>query len=171
MVIDEVLDDEPASPETDTTSPESDHYQSFIFGYSSSNVDLRPLHPLPSQMPYYLQVFKERVDPIIKLLHMPTMEKAVKQVQENPESMSRSREALMFSMYFAVVTRYVPVVATHRTSLTFPAACPRTKLSSTLALKRSLWLTVTALVWSKHSPVLVSSTAQSLLLYNPLFFI
>jgi hypothetical protein len=32
-------------------------------------------------------------------------------------------------------------------------------------------LTVTALVWSKHSPVLVSSTAQSLLLFNPLFFI
>jgi hypothetical protein len=108
MVIDEVVDEEDeASPDVDAASPESDHHLSFVFGYSSSDVELRPLHPLPSQMPYYLQVFRERVDPIIKILHMPTMEKAVKQVRENPESMSRDTEALMFSMYFAVVTRYI----------------------------------------------------------------
>ena len=127
MVIDEVLDDEDGSPETDVNSLDSDHHLSFVFGYSSSNVDLRPLHPLPSQMPYYFQVFKERVDPVIKLLHMPTMEKIVKQVQDNSESMSRSREALMFSLYFAVVTRYFKSLKPHLNSLTISVACPQAK--------------------------------------------
>jgi len=107
-VLDELSEDT-GSPEwpplTNTASLETDSQCAFMFGYRSTDVDLASLHPLPSQLLYYLQVFKERVDPFIKILHMPTMEKLVREVQANPDNISKGVESLMFSMYFAVVTR------------------------------------------------------------------
>jgi hypothetical protein len=98
MVIDEGLDDE----DDVESSPSEDDHHSFVFDYSSSNVILQPLHPLPSQLPFYLQ---DRVDPFVKMLHVPTLEEIFKEVQENSAVMSPSREALMFSLYFSVITR------------------------------------------------------------------
>jgi hypothetical protein len=80
MVIDEGLDDE----DDVESSPSEDDHHSFVFDYSSSNVILQPLHPLPSQLP---------------------LEEIFKEVQENSAVMSPSREALMFSLYFSVITR------------------------------------------------------------------
>lgn len=55
-------DSVPGSATTDIP----DHH-SFIMGYSSTMVDLRSLHPLPSQIPFYWETFKENVDPLIKV--------------------------------------------------------------------------------------------------------
>jgi hypothetical protein len=91
LVLDEISDI--GSPEwpplTDTVSPENELHCGFMFGYRSTDFDLESLHPLPSQLLYYLQVYKERVDPLIKVLHMPTMEKVVKEVQEKPGNISK----------------------------------------------------------------------------------
>jgi hypothetical protein len=73
-------------------------------GYNSSSVDLKPLHPLPSQIPFYWQTFLENVQPLVKILHTQTMNKTIKEVQLNLDSLSPSTEALMFSIYFATVT-------------------------------------------------------------------
>jgi len=60
-------DDEEASPgESVSTTEYSDHH-SFIMGYSSAKVDLRCLHPLPSQIPFYWETYKENVDPLCKV--------------------------------------------------------------------------------------------------------
>ncbi|KAJ8105374.1 hypothetical protein ONZ43_g7450 [Nemania bipapillata] len=88
------------SPRTDQ---HVDHH-GFIFGYSSSNVDLRPLHPLPSQMLFYWQVYMENVDPIVKLLHVPATTKIVKELRSDMSTISPGVEALMFSIYFAAIT-------------------------------------------------------------------
>ncbi|KAI1424524.1 fungal-specific transcription factor domain-containing protein [Xylaria sp. FL1777] len=87
--------------------PQSDRHidhHGFIFGYSSSNVDLRSLHPLPSQMLFYWQVYMENVDPIIKLLHVPAMTKIVKELRSDMSTMTPGIEALMFAIYFAAIT-------------------------------------------------------------------
>lgn len=107
--IKEMLDDQdfesdsdaPIQPSAVITEP---NHQSFIMGYSSSEVDLKPLHPLPSQIPFYWQTFMENVQPLTKILHTPTMNKVIKEVQCNLDSLSRSTEALMFSIYFATIT-------------------------------------------------------------------
>ena len=106
-MIDDTWEDEEdeSSPSATSASSENDHL-GFIFKYSSCHVNLRPLHPLPSQLPYYLQVYTERVDPLMKLLHIPTMKKTIKEAQESFDSLSRSKEALMFALYFSVITRY-----------------------------------------------------------------
>ena len=80
------------------------NHQSFIMGYNSSDVNLRSLHPLPSQIPFYWQTFLENVNPLVKILHTETMNKVIKEVQNNLDSLSKSTEALMFSIYFATIT-------------------------------------------------------------------
>lgn len=94
-------DDTPIVPSDAVT--DADHH-SFIMGYNSSSVDLKSLHPLPSQIPFYWQTFLENVNPLVKIIHIQTMDKVIKEVQGNLDSLSRSTEALMFSIYFATVT-------------------------------------------------------------------
>jgi hypothetical protein len=70
--IKELLDDHDFDSDSDTpigpnevlTEP---NHQSFIMGYNSSDVNLKGLHPLPSQIPFYWQTFLENVNPLIKL--------------------------------------------------------------------------------------------------------
>jgi hypothetical protein len=107
--IREMLDDQEFDSDSDAPIPPSDvvtepNHQSFIMGYSSSDVDLKSLHPLPSQIPFYWQTFLENVQPLVKILHTPTMNKVIKEVQNNLDSLSRSTEALMFAIYFATIT-------------------------------------------------------------------
>ncbi|KAI8951874.1 fungal-specific transcription factor domain-containing protein [Xylaria longipes] len=88
-------------------NPQADHHidhHGFIFGYSSSNVDLRSLHPLPSQMHFYWLVYMENVDPIVKLLHVPTTTKVIRDLRRDMSTMTPGVEALMFVIYFAAIT-------------------------------------------------------------------
>lgn len=80
------------------------NHQSFIMGYNSSEVNLKSLHPLPSQIPFYWQTFLENVQPLVMIIHAQTMSKVIKEVQNNLDSLSESTEALMFAIYFATVT-------------------------------------------------------------------
>lgn len=90
---------------TDQPNPKSPvEHQGFLFGYSSTMVDLRSLHPLPSQIPYFWDVFVENVDPLTRVLHVPTMAKAIKEAKENLDCLSKSIEALLFAIYYSVVT-------------------------------------------------------------------
>ncbi|RDW75995.1 hypothetical protein BP5796_06816 [Coleophoma crateriformis] len=104
-ILDEVYDSDndpvPILPSDAIT--DADH-QSFIMGYSSAEVNLRQLHPLPSQIPFYWETFLENVNPLVKIVHAGTMNKVIKEVQNNLDSLSKSTEALMFAIYFATVT-------------------------------------------------------------------
>ncbi|TVY83486.1 Bikaverin cluster transcription factor bik5 [Lachnellula suecica] len=93
--------DTPVAPNDSVTEP---NHQSFIMGYNSSDVNLKNLHPLPSQIPFYWQAFLENVHPLVKLLHAPTMGKTIKEIQNNLDSLGKSTEALMFAIYFATIT-------------------------------------------------------------------
>ena len=97
-------DDEHSSshPSPQTVVNDTSH-QSFIMGYSSSNVNLKRLHPLPSQIPFYWQKYIENVDPLVKITHTPTMNKVIREVQSKLDSLSAGTEALMFSIYFATI--------------------------------------------------------------------
>lgn len=104
MVYEDYPDHEDTdSPDTSTMIDEEHH--GYVFGYSSTALDLQELHPLPSQLPFYLKMYCQRVDPVVKILHIPSMEVLVEKAQNNLNGLSRSEEALLFSIYFAVVVR------------------------------------------------------------------
>jgi hypothetical protein len=104
LLHDQDLDSEPGSPNLSHEIENSRSHQGFIMGYSSADVDLRGLHPLPSQIPFYWQTFLDNVHPLTMIIHAPTMSKTLKDVQNNLEHLSKCTEALMFSIYFATIT-------------------------------------------------------------------
>lgn len=103
----EIIDDREHGSDSDDLLAEPtlqpDH-QSFVMGYRSSDVDLKGLHPLPSQIPFYWETFKENVDPLVKIMHIPTMNTLMKEIPYSLHSLSKSTEALMFSIYFSAIT-------------------------------------------------------------------
>lgn len=50
------------------------------------------------------QVYQENVDPIVKVLHVPTADKLVRETRKNLDSLTPGNEALMFAIYFAAIT-------------------------------------------------------------------
>lgn len=73
-------------------------------GYSSTDVDLEPLHPPLEQISLYWQTFLLNVHPMTVLIHGPTVGKTIQEVQRDVSNLSPSTEALMFSIYFATIT-------------------------------------------------------------------
>lgn len=49
------------------------------------------------------QMFQENVDPILKVLHVPSMTKTIRHARNNMDSLTPSTEALMFAIYYSAV--------------------------------------------------------------------
>lgn len=94
--------------EDDANSPDSseqmDQHQGFIFGLSSTNVDMRALHPEPKIAFHFWEIYKDSVEPLIKILHIPTFEPTFKDALEHPEKVGKGLESLLFAIYYSAVT-------------------------------------------------------------------
>ncbi|WPG98895.1 Bikaverin cluster transcription factor bik5 [Acrodontium crateriforme] len=98
-----------SSDEEDTGSPNSNPnsgivHQGWMFGYSSQSIDMLNLHPLPSQIEIYWELYKDRVDPLVKVLHIPTLEPTVLSAASRLSNLSKGFEALLFAIYYGTVT-------------------------------------------------------------------
>lgn len=91
----------------DQNSPSTDRYashQGFIFGFSSLKVDLQSLYPSPSQIFILWEVYKENVDPVMRLIHRPTTRNILLNAASSTDKITRPAEALLFSIYYGAVT-------------------------------------------------------------------
>jgi hypothetical protein len=94
----------PPSVENTRTSSER---QAFLFGLNltSPDIDLRKFHPLPSQIPFLLDVFDENVNYFIRIVHVPTMANVVRNWRNSGmTNLTPGNEALLFSIYFATIS-------------------------------------------------------------------
>ena len=85
-------------------SPSERHAFLFRHNLSPSTPDLREFHPLPSQIPFLLDVFSDNVNLFIQIVHIPTVTKMVRGLRS--KGMTRctpANEALMFSIYYAAI--------------------------------------------------------------------
>lgn len=94
--------------EYESPSDKFSSHQGFIFGYSSLKVDLKSLHPSPSQIFILWEVFKENVDPVVRLLHRPTAKNILINAASSVDKVSKPAEALLFSIYFGAVVSLTP---------------------------------------------------------------
>jgi hypothetical protein len=78
--------------------------QGFIFGLRSSSSDLLRLHPSESRMFILWQVFLESVDPLLKIVHVPTTQRQILRASQNLAQIPPAFDALLFSICFASVT-------------------------------------------------------------------
>ncbi|KAM5341622.1 hypothetical protein ACJ41O_014653 [Fusarium nematophilum] len=107
----QTVEDEPDEFEDDTSpdqSPqqnftgESDHH-SFLMGYRSADVDLAGLHPLPAHSSFLWQVYLENVEPLVKVLHVPTMGRLMNKLRRQVDDLRDGEEALVLAIYYGAV--------------------------------------------------------------------
>jgi hypothetical protein len=104
LSVDTDESEDEGSPESPALHQAPSDHQSFVFGYRSADVDLRKLHPLPSQIPFIWQIYQENVEPLLKMLHIPTMDKLIKNMRRNIDDLRPGNEALLFAIYYAAIT-------------------------------------------------------------------
>lgn len=94
----------PSTQELERT-PSERHAFLFRHNLSPSNHDLREFHPLPSQIPFLLNVYSENVNLFIQIVHMPTIKRMVRDLRGSDTTrLAPANEALMFSIYYAAIT-------------------------------------------------------------------
>lgn len=80
-------------------------HQGFTFGFSSLLGSLSGFHPSGSRILFLWNIFASNVDPLVRLLHKPGMQRELIKVTENRgNELSKPLEALLFAIYFASVT-------------------------------------------------------------------
>jgi hypothetical protein len=62
-----------------------------------------PRHPPPESIHQLWQIFIDRIDPITKVVHIPTLRPAIEKAISNVETVPRNFEALLFAIYAAAV--------------------------------------------------------------------
>lgn len=65
---------------------------------------LYTFHPAVTQLFQLWQVFLNNVDPIVKLFHAPSVQRMVLEAASDLASISRSTEALLFTIYLSAIT-------------------------------------------------------------------
>ena len=107
-ILDDPTDEEDDYPSPDSGSSTSANHQGFIFSFSSTLLSLAKFHPPPEQIPTYWNIYKDNVDPVCKLMHIPTLEKTVLRAAQELNHIGKALEALIFSIYYASVTSLSP---------------------------------------------------------------
>lgn len=110
-ILIEHSDDE---PDQDAASPSSAQHQGFIFGYSSTSVDMLSLHPPVQHARMFWEIYKENVDPLVKVLHVPTFEPQFFEAIAQPDKITKSFEPLIFAIYYGAVTSMTPTDCTEK---------------------------------------------------------
>lgn len=84
-----------------------DHH-AFILGYRSADVDLSKLHPSPSHSTFLWSVYQQNVEPLLKTLHVPTLDVLLRKARNDITLLTPSDEALVFVIYFSAITALEP---------------------------------------------------------------
>ena len=97
-------------PETQIPTQELDRApferSSFLFRHNlmPRAPDLHEFQPLPSQIPFLLDVFSENVNVFARVVHIPSISRMVRDVRGvGIARLSPSNEALLFAIYYAAI--------------------------------------------------------------------
>ena len=89
--------------------PAARHAFLFRHNLSSPEPDLHEFQPLPSQVPFLLDVFAENVNLVCQIVHMPTIHNMMRDLRGSDQSaLPPANEALMFAIYYAAVSCALP---------------------------------------------------------------
>lgn len=94
------------TPSTQELERTPEDRNAFIFRHNllPSTPDLRDFHPLPSQIPFLLDVFSENVNAFLQCVHEASTRKMIRDLRGDLAGLTPANEALMFSIYYAAVT-------------------------------------------------------------------
>ncbi|KAL7942879.1 mitogen-activated protein kinase [Trichoderma barbatum] len=104
------------------------------------------LHPPPQQIHELWRTFVENVDPLSKVVHIPTLEKAFHEAANELDTVSRSFEALMFAIYSAAVMSLSDVECEERLHEPRKSLRSRLMTATKAALSRANFMSTASLV-------------------------
>ncbi|EPS26740.1 hypothetical protein PDE_01679 [Penicillium oxalicum 114-2] len=81
---------------------------SFLLAGPQKETSLVGLHPDPLRIFKLWQTFLERVNPLTKVVHVPTIQQQILDAMSDLEKVNKEFEALMFSVYCAALTSLRP---------------------------------------------------------------
>lgn len=100
--------DSPASvsslPETSIRQPSVANDASIMDAREPRSGNTQHLHPPPSHAMLLWRMFVDRVNPITKLIHVPSAQRHLVQAMTTPPSLPRDMEVLFFSIYACAVS-------------------------------------------------------------------
>jgi hypothetical protein len=153
------------SPDDSTAAP------GFRFsGMLSGHIDgLTPeesksLHPSTWQAMELWQAFLQNVDPLIKVLHIPTAQITVFTAMNNPQEATSAINSLLFSIYFAAVISLSPNEVRNILGQGKTSALDRFKLGFERSLVHSNFLEVPNLTTLQALTLFLVSSIPSFLL-------
>ncbi|KAK9797633.1 putative Zn(2)-C6 fungal-type domain-containing protein [Seiridium cardinale] len=74
------------------------------FAYPSDLPELRELHPQPRNIFRFWQIFVDKVHPITKIVHAPTLQQRILEASWDIPKASKSLTAIMFAIYTLAIT-------------------------------------------------------------------
>ena len=95
--------DSNTSPSPAQMTRRNEGFYNFLVTHTSAGQQAEYLCPPPSQMLFLWQVYIENVDPFIKVLHVPTVTKTVREMRSNHQSLDCSTQALLLAISLAAV--------------------------------------------------------------------
>lgn len=97
------------TPETTPVHNQTTHdHHAFLLGYRSADVDLRKLYPVPSHIWFLWKIYQDMVEPLIKVVHVPTTDTLLREASRDLDSLSPGDQALVFAIFFAAVVATEP---------------------------------------------------------------
>lgn len=97
---------EPSDEEDSDTAVEDNI--DFVLGATPSSIGVHDLHPLPEQVFTLWQIFLDNVNPLSKIVHVPSLQPAIIEASSHLDKLPRNFEALLFAIYSTAVLSLEP---------------------------------------------------------------
>ena len=121
----------------------SDNDFSYVLGSKSS---ITPSHPPPEFIYQLWQTFIDRVNPLTKVIHVPTLQHAIDKAVADMQHIPKGFEALMFAIYSTAVVSLTNEECEEMLGETRAALLPRYTAATKGALYRARFMSSTSIV-------------------------
>jgi hypothetical protein len=141
------------------------------FHSTSSTESLSSFHPPTGQIFRLWETFLSNVDPLVKLIHVPTVQRQLLQASGDLQNVSKAFEALMFSIYASAITSLSNKECLDLTCLPKSQLLERYHKITQQALTRAGLLGTPDVVVLQAAVLFIHSVYQHLRIKNLIFFI
>ncbi|KAI5862733.1 fungal-specific transcription factor domain-containing protein [Durotheca rogersii] len=124
--------DDPCTP-ADSQSPDPN---TGLILSDTSDANLEDLHPMPAHVFYLWHIFLERVNPLTKVIHVPTVQPLLVEAATSRANVPKNIEALLFSIYSMAVVALAEEECVERFGSTKEEAYSRFSSGCRVALMR-----------------------------------
>lgn len=135
--------DDPSDEEYDTRDLNEDH--TFVLG-GDEKPKYTYSHPTRERIHQLWRIFTENVDPLTKIVHVPSLEPAIHKATSNLKGISKGFEALLFSIYGAAVMSMKDEDCTYRLGESRELLLSQYIAASKQALSRANFMGTTSIV-------------------------